>query len=261
MRALLDQRHTTTTTVVDLIRGALDAHLDPSAQLGETDERAVRTRPLRLATRMAFWSFPAFLLVWGVLRLLDPDGPWSPALGVAVIGRPAGTVGAVASVASMLSAVAAGVLLAAARLRPAGPIGTRITRALPPILPPVLVAVLFILHAVVLRGLPWWGVPPHVVFWTGTLIFPLVIGRAVARDDLNGYELHAAMLLAAIVAICMAAQIGLLVIGPMVAGPAWQTDLWSAPRLLGYAVLALPVLTAGRAIRSGVSGLRARAGA
>jgi hypothetical protein len=168
------------------------------------------------------------------------------------------TISSISSLAAVLATIMAGMLLAAARLRAGGPLGQRIGRALPPVLPPVLVGAMFVLHATVLRGLPWWSLPPFVVFWLGALTLPIVVGRAIARDDLTEIELRFTMLAATVVATSMVAHLGILLISPIVAGPAWSSGVWSINRVVGFAVLLLPALFAVRAIGLGMVAIRSQ---
>lgn len=255
--AVLEQRGATLATFFDLLLGALDAHLDPTHLTARPAAGAAWTVRVRLSNRLVFWAFPAFMGVWGLLRLVDANGPWSPALGVAIIDSALSTVSAIASIASALATIMAGLIVAAARLRGGDPLGRRLSRAVLPVLPPLLVGVMFALHATVLRGLPWWGVPPFVVFWFGALTLPMVVGRGIARDDLTGGELRLTMLAATVVAVSMLAHLVALVAGPMVAGPAWSDHAWSIGRVAGLAVLLLPALIAARAIGQGLVALHA----
>jgi hypothetical protein len=261
VNAHLEQRRATPATALDLLLGALDAHLAPTYPLARSAAGPVWAPRVRLSNRLVFWAFPVFLAVWSLLRLIDADGPWSPALGVAIIGSVASTVGAVAATASALATIAAGVVLAVARFRAGGPLGRRLGRALPPVLPPLSVVLLFALHAMVLRGQPWWGIPPFVWFWSGALALPLLVGRGVGRDDLTALELRLMTVAATIVAVNMVAQLGVLLVGPVLAGPDWSGSAWSLARLAGFAALLLPAVIAVQATGRGLLAFRTAGGA
>jgi hypothetical protein len=108
-----------------------------------------------------------------------------------------------------------------------------------------------------LRGQPWWGIPPFVFFWLGLLALPIVVGRAVARDDLSDREVRLILVAASIVAAGMIAQLGGMLVSQVVASVVWPGGNWSPRLVIGLVALLVPTFIALGAARRGLTAMRA----
>src|SRR5205814_1634473 len=89
VRALLEERGATAATLVDLLFGALDAHLDPTYLAAGAAPGAAWALRARSASRLVFWTFTLFIFLWAVIILDEADGAWdvlrdtNPVVGLA----------------------------------------------------------------------------------------------------------------------------------------------------------------------------------
>jgi hypothetical protein len=264
MAALLEQRRATTVlTMLDLLLGALDTHLDP-AHL--TERGALETawvRQLRLSSRSVFWALPLFIFLYGVTIFDEVDGVFDTLRETNPIVAVASKIMVSGILAALLTTLLICVLLAVGRLRAPGPLGWRVLRALPPILPPAMGAAAVSLHALamqswpILRGQPW----DMLLFMTALLSLlslPLVVGWAIGRDALSDREVRIVLVAASIVALGMMAHLSGLVVSQAVASAVWPGGNWSIRLVFGLAVLMLPTMLAVRSVWRGYGALRAR---
>jgi hypothetical protein len=257
--ALLEQRGATLATLVDLLFGALDAHLDPAhLTLGAAPGASWSVR-VRSANRIVFWAFPLFVLLYGVTILDELDGPYDALRETNSIVAAASWAMIGGLLAAVFTTLLTGIFLALARLRAPGSLGRRLARVLPLVLPPALSATGITMHATGrFNGQPidtvWF-----LSFLTGLLSLPVVVGRAVAHDALGDRAVYVTQLAAGIVAAGMVAHLSGLVVCQAVASVVWPGGNWSVRLVVGVLLVLLPSALAVRAMVRGIGALRQRA--
>jgi len=90
MVALLEEHTITFFTLIDLLFGALDAHLDPHYRTQRVLSSGERMSRIRFASSTIFWAFPLFWLCWAAFlsdlsdAMWDPLGRLDPVIGVSL---------------------------------------------------------------------------------------------------------------------------------------------------------------------------------
>jgi hypothetical protein len=256
--ALLEERGGTVSTLVDLLFGALDAHLDPVHLADHGSPGARLMYQLRSSSRLAFWAFPLFIFLYFVIIVDEVDIAWDTLRDTNPIAGAASWAMMIGALTAAFTILGAGLFLAASRVRAGGSFGERLRCALPLLAPPLVMVAAFGFHALV-PAAPGWNslsVPPFVFFWLGILALPIVVGRAAARDALSEVDARLLLLAASIVACAMVTQLGGMIVSQLVASAVWPGGNWSLQLVFGLCVLVLPTALAIRAVLRGFSALR-----
>jgi hypothetical protein len=256
--ALLEQRGTSLATLVDLLFGALDAHLDPTHLIAVSTPGAAWVPRVRLSNRIVFWAFPLFVLLYGVTIFDEVDGAWDTLRETDPVVAAASWAMMTGILAAFLATVLTGVVLATVRLWAPGSLGGRLLRVLPLTLPPALFATGVALHA---TG-RFHGQPVDSLLFlsalTGLLTLPLVIGRAAARDPLGNRVVCLTQVAAVVVTAGMVAHLSGMLASQAVAIVVWPGGNWSVRLIVGLLVVLVPMTLAVRATLRGIGALRQR---
>jgi hypothetical protein len=256
MRALLEQRRGTPATALDLLLGALDAHLNRSALAAGSSSEPGRARRVPSVVGTVLLAFALFIVLRAVAVPGEPNVPRDPLVEGTASAAVVSVLTTVAVLASALALVAIGAMLGASRLRSPGSRGQRMRRALLPMVPLLVTVAGFAAHALWLRGQPWWGVPPFVVFWLSLLMLSLLLGRMVVRDHLAEREVRLIFAGAAIVVGSMVMDVTGLLASKLAVSPAWAGDAWSVRWIVGLILLGLPTILGLSALQRGYAALR-----
>lgn len=242
MRFLLEEHDNTLFTWLDLLRGALDARLDPHFRTTRPLSPLQRFRRMRTAAASAFCAIPLFLLFYYALILDQVDGPWDvlrqaqqPIIVLAsILGAMAGLILG----GTMLAAV---LVLASSSLRKSAKSSEKWLSLLP------LCGGLMAVSAIASHFLfpwPWLNVIQFGVFFLGMLSVPASIALAITRSKIGERPLRTLLILGALTSIGLAIYQLSLMIEQGVTSFLWPGGNWSLQLIVGLLLMMVPTVVA-----------------
>jgi len=251
MSALLEQHKITPVTWLDLLAGALDAHLDPNFREERRPTLMEYLDRLKGSSSAVFVAMPVFFFFWYAFILDQGDVAWEslvPRNPIMAVAYPLMQLCAAVAWLTMLGTGA--FLIVALATKPGVAEGQNLGRrklnivllALPPL------SLLLVYLMGVFRAGDLIPLKAALGLIALVILSPLTFAWVIAQGHLDEPLLRATRVPSTVVGVALVVQVLAVIVCQAVASTQWPGGNWSAQLVIGFVLTALPAAGAALAV-------------